>query len=808
MRALAVLILMSSVAGATPPEPAGPHPRMLLDNEVRTAWREQAKANRAPIAGAIALCREARATREHDHAQYQGSEWAKVLQACLVAWAATDDKIHADTAIRFFTALLDDLDDINDLKGGNNAASRDSGYAIRNLGPYTALAYDWLHDQMSDELRARARARWKAWLGWYAASGYRAHTPPSNYYAGYLLSATAIAIAEAGEAGGDGKALWGLVADTMWGKEMAAALGDGGVLAGGDWPEGWQYGNLSTAELALAARLARGAGIPVDGAPRWLDAVLKHHVYALSPADGMYPGGDADDAPPNIKPGALEMAAVALGDASPDAKRWARGELSRLQLEDRNYLVYDALASIGDKPVLPPRASWPTWYVSENTGTLYARTRWDDRAMWVVFACHSTIDTDHRHADAGNFAVSRGRDDVIVDPTPYGATSTLTSNAPTVVSPQLPGPYQPSQGYWSEKTQLELVTQRASGIVAARCNYADQYKFQEHRSDIPMASRDLVMIPSEDGRDAVVLVIDRASTRNLEGKMHLRFRTPGHLALNDETATATVGGTSLTIASVSRSSGKAAIGVPTDKDCFKQGVDKGKCDAARFPVTDYRVELSGPEPRAVHAISFTDPHAPAPAVTALTGTGWAGASVAGPRPAVVVWRASSGTSPFTYTAPRGSKVTHVIFDAAFATSAITAKADGDHCAVQVGGRGSIPSRPAVLVLDDHCAIAQDPEAPSQSAISTHAPASSPHDVRAARSGCCGAQATPSSPIAIAVVVIGMVLRRRRQGGARRLVIRNPCDRARSTPQGSASVESTRRLASHPARSSSSGAPTP
>lgn len=768
MRTLAALLVLTSVigvAGATPGEPTGPHPRMLLDNQVRTAWREQAKAGRAPIAGAIALCNEGRTTREHDHAQYQGSEWAKLLQACLVAWAATDDKLHAQTAIRYFTALIDDLDDIGDLKGGNEAASRDSGYAIRNLGPYTALAYDWLHDQMPEELRARARARWKAWLSWFATKGYRAHTPASNYYAGYLISATAIAIAEAGDAGADGKALWQQVADVMWGKEMAGALADGGVLAGGDWPEGWQYGTLSIAELSLAARVARTAGIDVQGVQKWLDAVLQHHVHALSPADGMYAGGDADDAPPNIKPGALEMAAVALGEASADSKRWARGELSRLQLEDRNYLVYDALAAIGDKPVLPPRAKWPTWYISENTGTLYARTRWDDRAVWLVFACHGAIDTDHRHPDAGNFVISRGRDDVIVDPTPYGALSTLTSNAPTVLSQQLPGPYQPSQGYWGEKTQLEFATQRASAVVAARCNYADQYKFQEHRSDIAMAMRDIVMLPSDDGRDAVVIVIDRASTHGAD-KMSLRFRTPGHLALKDDTATATVGGTLLTVGSVVRSSGKAAIGTPANKDCFKDGIDRGKCDAARFPVTDYRVDVSGPEPRAVHAISVTDPHAPAPGIAALSGANWAGASVAGSRPAVVVWRTIAGNSPITYTAPRGPKITHVIFDAAFPTSAITAKADGDHCVVQVGGRGSIPSRPAVLVLDDHCAITPDPEAPSQSGLSTHsagpAPPSTPRDVRAARSGCCGAQATPSSPVAITVLVLGMVLRRRKR----------------------------------------------
>src|SRR5262249_16245461 len=84
----------------------------------------------------------------------------KVLQACLVAWAATEKPEHARTAIRFFTALLDDLDKIGDGLGGDESARRDHGYAIRNLGPYTALAYDWLHDQpaITPNLAPRPRA--------------------------------------------------------------------------------------------------------------------------------------------------------------------------------------------------------------------------------------------------------------------------------------------------------------------------------------------------------------------------------------------------------------------------------------------------------------------------------------------------------------------------------------------------------------------------------------------------------------------------------------------------------------------------
>ena len=156
-----------ATARAAPAEPSGPHPRMLLDAGLKTAWHAR-KDGRNPIAAAILLCGGG-GGHEHAGAQYMGSEWKKMLQACLVAWAATGEPGHAATALRYFTALLDDLDTIGDHKGGDAAGNRDSGYAIRNLAPYTALAYDWLHDApgMTPELRARARQRWAAWLTFF-----------------------------------------------------------------------------------------------------------------------------------------------------------------------------------------------------------------------------------------------------------------------------------------------------------------------------------------------------------------------------------------------------------------------------------------------------------------------------------------------------------------------------------------------------------------------------------------------------------------------------------------------------------------
>ena len=747
MRFFVALILVSATAHATPSAPSGPHPRIVL-NDVRAAWRTQASAEHGPVKGAIALCDDARTTREHDHAVYQGSEWAKVLQACLVAWAATDSADAATTAIRYMTALLDDLDEVGDGKGGDAAARRDDGYAIRNLGPYTALAYDWLYDKLTPAQRSHAQERWKAWLDWYAEKGYRHDAAGSNYHAGYVLTATLVAIAS------DDPSLWPRVADTLWGKELFTAIADGGVLDGGDWPEGWQYGPLSVAELALGARAMRGAGVDVPNVARWLSALLRHHVYALSPGDRMFAGEDTESETPNLEPSVLAFDAIALGDASPDDRRWARGELSRLGLADRDFLLYDALAGVGDHPQLAPRAQWPTWYVAAGSGTLFARTRWDDTATWFVAKCHASIDLDHRHPDAGDFVLSRGKDDVIVDPSPYGTRSTLTGNAPTVLSPHLPASYKPSQGYWGEKTGWDFATQRASGVVAARCDYADQYKFQERASDIPMARRDFVLVPAADGKDAQLVVIDRAQAST----MNLRFRTPGTLTLDGTTASATIGGTKLVVAGFD-SATPTIGGPPADKDCFKDEDHKGSCTAARFAVTDYRVELPGPAPSSVHVIAATG--SSTPKQEPIAGTGWNGVHLSGVRDAVVVWRADA-TGPFAYTAPKAAAMTHVILDAPDqdGKATVTARPDGDHCAIGVSAGGEVSARPVIVTIDASCKVIADPEAPASSAVQSRASRAS--DPRSARAGCCGAEAAPGSSIAMAGVVLVLALGRRRR----------------------------------------------
>jgi hypothetical protein len=773
---LAVALIAAAVpAGAhAQPAPSGKHPRLLLDDATRAAWRRRAKDDDSGVHRAIAQCDDVRARpREYTHDNYMALDWSAHLQACLVAWAATGDDAHARTAMRFFGAMLDDLDDVGDGKGGDLAANRDSGFAIRAMGPATALAYDWLHDHplMTEALRARARRRFAAWTDWYVDHGYRARDPGNNYHAGYLIAATFIAIAERGEAGDAGDKLWRVVADEIWGKQMKEALDEGGILDGGDWTEGWQYGPLSVAEYAVSARVAAASGIAVPSVGRWLEQVLARAVYGLTPGGRTYAVGDAEDEQASLPPSPLPLAAVVIGDAPPAAQKQALGELRRLQLSDAQFPLFDALVdgrTIEPEPV--PRTTWPTSYLAAGSGVLYARTSWRDDAIWGAFVCNHEVNTDHHHPNAGNLVVSRGKDDVIVDPSPYGTASSLTSNAPTVRSAHFPDDYQPSQGFWSTATGYTFAAQTSSGVLAMRCDYADQYRFQDTPSDVKRALRDTLLIPWNGGRDASIVVVDRATTGDSRRAMYLRFRTPGRLILDHGVARARAGRSALAIRTLV-GAGAPEVRHLDKSDCFAEGTIKGRCDAARFAIDEYRTQIPGPEPIAIHVLDIGGTAVTARATGDAVHVVELAPSSRDPARVVVVADAPGDTMTYRVPRPGPAGSEHVVLDAPAAgdgTVGVTATAEPDGCAVTLtatGGTLRVAAAPASIYVDQACVLkdAAPRRAGAAPRIQSHAQGGGgPRR----GSGCCGAQATPGSSLGTGAIVLALLLRRRRRPGDR------------------------------------------
>ncbi len=749
--------------------PTGAHPRLFLDPETVTALKAAAAVDGGPVAEAVAMCDDVIARpAEYAAGGYQGFNFADSLQACLIAYVVRGNPADAATAVKYWKALLDDYVTIGDGAGGDEVVRHDGGYAMRVFGPNAAIAYDWLHDApgVDDALRAHARARFKAWTDWYIASGYHRDQPGGNYHAGYAFATAMIAIAEGGEAGADGDKLWIKAADEIFGKDIAGAIAPGGVMEGGDWIEGWQYGALSVAEYALSARALRDNGAPLEGFAAWEAAMVARHVYAIVP-DGStaYIGGDSDTETPHVKLGALAAYAVLLDAAPMQAKQWAADVISTHQLGESAFFLFSSLAQARTPTPTPFPADAPTSYYAPGSRTMYARSDWSPTATWFVSQCAPQRGFDHMFDEAGGFVLTRGADHVLVDPTPYGSLSSLNGNAPTVASPQLPATYQPSQGFWGTEATVDFRWHRQtqSGVVAARCDYTGAFRFQDTESDIPSAIRDFVLVPYGNG-DATLVLIDDIVGSDTSRPMLLQLRSLGTFTGGgSEVARATVGGSDVIVQSAFATAGTANVDTPPVGDCYSG--NRGQCVTARFPVGEWKLQVPATHAQAVTVIDALAKGGTVAAATTSSGDGWRATELDRSGHLAVI-AVDPGRATITYTARPGRHVVVGAPASATGRAEVTAvAASGGACAVTVSphsGTDGLDARPAIFAVANDCAIVEDD---TMGGFVPPDPTDPPpgSSVGGDLTGCgCGAQGSSSAAPVAFLVGLALIRRRRRR----------------------------------------------
>ena len=715
----AIFLLQAESPVSAQPVPTGAHPRIFLDPTTLATLKTQAQTAGTGAARAIAACNDARANPSNYAMSGTGFTWGSITSACGMAWQITQDANHAATGLLYFNALLDDYLTVGDGMGGDTVVTHDDGYWMRMFGPHTALGFDWLHDApgMTDTIRAHAIARFAAWTNWYSTMGYSPDTPGSNYEAGWLYGATLLAIAQGGEGGATGDALWQQVNSKLFGMDLASGLATGGALNGGDWPEGWEYGPLSVLEYAMATRALEESGATLPAMNTFTSDLIVRYFHATTPTgSGYYIGGDTQEMTPNAKPNSNILLAVVAGPASDQAKAWARPALAMFDMSRDDFPIYPALAAAIDGASTPfGGTSTPTAYLADGTRTLYMRGSWTPQTTWAVFQCSPRLVGDHEHADAGNWVFTRGADDLIVDPAPYGTLSTMNSNAPALDSNMLPTEYRPSQGVWGVSTKVVWAHASASGLVAARGDYADQYRFRDMPADIPTALRDLVFIPADP--DGAVVLIDRFVTGDPTRGAHFRMRSPGLLSINGTVARAKVGASDVIINVAFSTNGTPIVSTPPVSDGCGAPATRGNCNTARFPVTELGMDVTGPSATTIHVIDGVSTGAQAPQVGALSGTGYRGLDLPRTgRRTVVITSTNDDASPpatLTYTALAGDGSLHVVLDApqdAQGKADVTAMPSGTDCAITVaphtGGNG-LDARPLVIHVANDCTVAQD-----------------------------------------------------------------------------------------------------
>ncbi len=472
------------------------------------------------------------------------------------------------------------------------------------------------------------------------------------------------------------------------------------------------------------------------------------------------------------------MIAAIAGPAGAAAKAWARRLETELLLTNANENpLFDALAAANAGPAEPMAADAPKSYLATGAGNYYVRGGPSGDAVSGVFQCSRRRVDDHQHNDAGNWVLTRGADDLVVDPSPYGSLSSLTGNAPSIDSKVLPAGYSPSQAGWGTATRLVWAKQWSSGVAAGRCDYADQFRTESTASDVSSALRDFVFVPN--GPDGTVVLVDRAVTGDASRALHLRVRTPMDLTQSDaNVARGTTGTSSLTIQKVWPAAVVGGVrAMPQTPECSSSN---RACDISRLAAgMEYRADLAGPSAIALHVVDAQSAAAAAPANVLLAGSGYRGVLVerGENRVAVVTNDTPEGTpsGPLVYRVPAGSGALHVVLDApvgASGQSDVTGASDGADCVVTVTARadssGGFEGRPLVLRTTSGCNVVAEgtqgpvdpgPQGPSGAGggvVGTTTGAGGSSDVGGASTGNAGSAGAGSSPISATVGANGSV----------------------------------------------------
>jgi hypothetical protein len=455
-------VLLGQPTLATPKSGAS---RILLDARAIERLRDSSQ-QRTP-AFLRAQARAEQGLRETAQSGYQGFEWADMVATQALLWHATSDARYADAAVRYLRALLDDRFVVGDGKGGAEVVRHDSGYGIRTFGAYAALGYDWLRHApaMNDALRARVLERLGQWLDWYQKSGYLRDRPSANYYWGYLTALSFAGLAAAGES--KSADTWLKTAQNELSTRVLPELRD--TLKGGGWPEGWQYGEYTTLEIALVSRaMQTGAGIDVRSKLPWLGETVTHYAHALLP-DGksIYDGGTWGQHP--ARPSGLGVAALSIALEGFDEARAAEARyLSTHALPplQREQVWLGLLADRPGASASSPRADGVTSLHAPGQGLTFARSDWSATATWASFQAGPRLAEDHQDADQGHFELFRGSDGLLIDGGGSEGSATINHNTLLIDDGGENLNYPPNQGVWGARVRTTRFGDDGQVVVA------------------------------------------------------------------------------------------------------------------------------------------------------------------------------------------------------------------------------------------------------------------------------------------------------------------------------------------------------
>jgi hypothetical protein len=304
---------------------------------------------------------------------------------------------------------------------GGQPPSTDDGYGIRNYGVGMATGYDWLRPALSSTQEQSVITALNSWVDWFDSNGFSKSEPIGNYFAGYLLAKTTTAIATDGD-NSNAAAYWSDVQTRMWGQLAQPAYSLS--MAGGGWPEGWEYGPRAVEEMAQVIWAVK-TGEGVD----WGSALPFAHDEAMYVRSFAWPSLLHMDDQGTIHSQARLAPSVPAARALAGILQYNGDPLAA---SARSYLA-DLIATDGEvgdlweeflylDPTLPtqPYTADPLSYFASGPGQVAVRSAWEKDAVWATFAAGPYIDapdSGEQLFNQGAVAVVQGDQPLLVNAT-------------------------------------------------------------------------------------------------------------------------------------------------------------------------------------------------------------------------------------------------------------------------------------------------------------------------------------------------------------------------------------------------------
>jgi hypothetical protein len=245
------------------------------------------------------------------------------------------------------------------------------------------------------------------WCDWLTANGYFRTSIQSNYGVGHYLTKACAAVVLAGTPDGDR-----LKAEVL-AYRTATTLPQLAQLAGGFWPEGWNYGALAGDGLLIAAEVKKQAGW-IDGLAEkaWIGDVCEHLRVASSAPGIVISAGDYYATPAPMPGGEYLYLYAALADPVKGGKLASQGVLPA----GWKALSYPPLPSVQPAP--------GTSRFAAATGLTLARSGYTPSDSWGYFLAGNLLSCDHQQGAPGHFELWRGPDPLIPNCISYSKLQT------------------------------------------------------------------------------------------------------------------------------------------------------------------------------------------------------------------------------------------------------------------------------------------------------------------------------------------------------------------------------------------------